>query len=349
MSTQYKTQTLGFKRESTYGTDPISLASTEYWKLGKQTIKWGEFPSEDRQLTPMYTGATRTPQEIFFGSYHAQFAPATVAVNAIPLYLALGKVTNAGAGDPYTHTITNQVVGSALPYFTIRSEDANGSVGIYESVTGSYVKNMSTSIDFSNRSNQLTYTMQTVGQKIVPPASMNFSGASDAGSLVFPGGLSDDYMFDSNTAVKWNSSFSSGVYSSGGDDITNETLNWSFMVDNDLRPDKPHDQDYPDNYKFGTQTMVCSFDMLRVGSTTKNVYDDFVTMQDNTTTANLHVKLYQDATHYIQFDMSDFTLGKVSRQHTRGTNEIPTFRCSGMFKTIKVTAVDSLVGATYYA
>ena len=344
MTDLFKSQKIGFKQSSAFGDDLIAISSTEWHQWGKYNKLWGSFPTEKRELAALVTGAARTPQDIYFGKYQTAAGIHASAVNAIPLYYALGKVTNSGAGDPYTHVIEAQDVGTVLPNFVMRSEDFSSETGIYDSYLGNYIKNLMFQIDFRQRSNMASYGITTVGQQIAAP---QFAGASS--NLIVPGAHTVHYKHSSAMVFNWGGTFSSGVYSSGGTAMTDDVLDFSLTIDNDLIPDRPQSQSYPSNYVFGPQVMVATFDIIRNSANAKTIYTDFVTMQDNTTSKNLHFKIYQDATHYLQFDCSNFVLDSVVRNNTVNTTDLPTFRCSGMFETIKITALDPLAGATWYA
>jgi hypothetical protein len=343
MTDLFENQTIGFKRSATYGDDLIAAADTEHWRWGKHNALWGDYPLDKRELRALVTGAARTPQKNYFAKYFVGGIINATAINAIPLYYALGKVTNSGAGDPYTHVIENAEIGSDLPDFVQRSEDASTEANIYESYLGNYIKNLTMSVDWSDKTQMMAYGINTWGQQTAAP---QFGGA--ASNLIAPGGNDNHFLYDNNSVVNWNGNFTDGVYSSGGTDITDDVRIFALTIDNNLVDDTPQGQYYPDNFIFGGQMMIASFDILRNSANAKTVYTDFRTMANNETTRNMHFKIYQSATHYIQVDMSDFTLGAVERNNTAGTTEEPVFRCSGQFKTIKVTAVDPLAGATYY-
>lgn len=344
MTARFQNQTIGFKRSSSYADDLISLASTEYYQFGKQNILWGSFPTEKRDLNIHVTGAARTPQDVYFPGYAVGTAMNVTAVNAIPLYYALGKTTNSGS-NPYTHVLEGADVGSALPDFLLRSEDYSSETGIYDSYLGNYIKNLNFSIDFRQRANMAVYGINGVGQRIATP---QFAGVSEPGKLIIPGAHDKHFMWSNAMVANWGGTFSSGVYSSGGTAITDDILDFSLVIDNSLTPDKPQSQSYPADYVFGNQVFVATFDIMRQSANSKIVYTDFLTMQDGSTKKNFHFKIYQDTTHYIQVDMENFTLGGVTRNNTVGTKELPIFTCQGIFQTIKVTAYDPLIGSTWY-
>lgn len=305
----------------------------------------GDIPLEKRELINYFTGASVAPQDIYFAEYGAEGNPAFTAVNAIPFYLAMGKVTNTGASDPFTHKIEKRDLGTDLPSFTHRNERYSSAAGRYDSLTGNYVRNLTYAHDFSQLNRFSTYQMLFNGTKRYAP---QFAGQHTTGPVI-PGSHDKHYMQELGTfAVKWDATFASGQYSTGGDDLSTIIQNFQLIVNNNLVPEKPAGQDYPSDYIMGRQNYIASFDILDDGTGADAVYDDFITMQDNSTKKNMHYKIYQSATHYLQLDMENFMLGKAEQKFNYDKRENPVIRCSGLFTDLIVQAVDPLAGATYY-
>ena len=358
--TKYDYQTLGWLYGGTYGDDNIDDATVQTYLYGKYNFPWGDFPMEKRELVSMFTGADVTPQQNYFGKRSIDKGVSFTAINGIPLYWALGRVNNSGVSDPYTHIAGPRQIGSDPPFVNDRTEDdSSASNGLYDHFLGLYTKNLNFNLNLADRSSMATYALQQLGQRRVAPddaSATSFTGRADAEPIA-PGSHDDHYRPDTNFKFLWDTTLTSGnpnwydngLYSSGGDVLTEELHNFSLTIDNTMRMDKPDSQDYPDNYIFGEMALVASFEVYREGTTAKNLKTDFDTMSDNSTTKNAHIKIYQNANHYIQIDMANFTLGHVKRDHTRGTERIPTFKCHGLFTDIRAKIVDPLPGGTWYA
>lgn len=349
MTTGYKHQKLGWLAEvDGYAEDPFDAASNTWYRLGKYNTPWGDFPTEDRTLSQLFTGASQRAQDTYFHEYMAQAGLSVSAVNGLPLYWALGNVSHLSTSDPFLRIFRGRDIGDDLPSICPRTEDTDDDTDdnkIYEHYPGMYVQNLTTSIDFSSDLPFLVYLMQLTGTQITSPS---FSGVMDT-DPVYPGGVSDHYMRDSNFACLWDIDLeTSGDYEgtnagTGTDiDIKNEIMSYSLVIDNALIPDRPQDQEYPDDYFKLIQSFLLNFSLLRDGDNTYKIYDDFITMQDNETTRNMHFAIYQDATHYLQIDLKNVSIGKVTRGNTAGTNRLPTFDVQCMAEDVAVTEGSSI-------
>ena len=340
------TQTLGIKiNTGSYGADVITAAATEYYKLGTFYQSFGEFINDKRELHFDLTGAYRYPRAVTVAKHMVSGGITSTAVNAMPLYLAMGKYTSDGVTQSQN---VNQLdlmdFDSILPEFVVRNEDYNSTVGMYAHNVGCYVQNLNTAIDLRQPGNYLTYNSTIAGQRTVTPG---FAGASTAGKLVYPGSEDNEYKLDNNTVLNWGGTFASHEYSSGGDAIINELIDISLMIDNSLIPRTPNGQQYPKKFQMGYQ--IPAFSMTIDRREYAQLSDDFQTMADGTTTKNVYFKIYQSADDYMEWHIENFMIQSIKAPNVQNNenryDQVITGNMAGLRVKEYSTNVD---GDTYY-
>lgn len=153
----------------TYGTSTITGAGDTTYKLGAIDAE-SHLPSPQTLIHYMPTAVNAkevADGKLFKGKFIVDGMYGLIAQNGIPIWLAMGNSSTAGAG-PYTHTITPYTDGTLLPSITFQHERAGDGTDWNSQAVGVKVRRMTIAHDF-NKAPFLMYRLDVVGKQVADP------------------------------------------------------------------------------------------------------------------------------------------------------------------------------------
>jgi len=158
----------GYVKEATYGTlttildgagDTVYLAGA----LSQENVVYNIVTTLHRKATSYNVKELTSNNDTFKGKYTVTGMWPMVAQNGIPVWMALGASSTAGAG-PYTHTITPTTDGTKIPSFAIYHEAAGSGTTLPFALSGMKCNTLLMRHDFANAP-FLMYRMDWLGRK----------------------------------------------------------------------------------------------------------------------------------------------------------------------------------------
>lgn len=337
------TQVLSWRKESTFGTDPITDANTAIYYFMKAQRSLGDFPALQTSLFPYYNNSNQV-QELVRHSQTVTANLAGIPVNALPFYWALGNSSNSGAGAVKTHTITPV---NTLPSITSRKE----SVSHYEHMTGIYLQSLNYRHNFEQGPNSFPImVMGLAGLKPVDPKT-DAPSTKAAMTPVYPGSDSSHWRKDSGFLLKYDNAAQTPV------SLETQVLDYNLQITNIMSYayDRQTSITQPVDLYNGQQIVVLDLTVL-ADSTSKRLMSDFYDDVRTSATTTYDFKYYAQkptTTHNIQIDTKAMTVKQVIQNDANYLGEERsvyrlTAMCPATATNMIVTAKDELHDADFY-
>lgn len=327
------TSKIGFRHESTPGTDPISSADTDpndrYWRFGRFTHDINNLiPIETHEWEPIYKANARNPSDSQLSRTHVSNGVAYYPVNLVPYQMIMGNATSHSAtvGANNVHTINNINSGS-LDTFTVRSEMTGGTDDKYSSSTNCKAQSLSGLINMMGDWKVLSHTLSYNAIKTDTPT---LNSAHDGlkyptGDATMTGTETDTlFKYDTNSAFTWD-----------GDPFINEMALFDYMIINN------HTLKYAENTAQLDAIHEGNYQYLFSGSFWRGDCSEFYTDYLAETQKTMVFTLYAEATNYVTLTWSNTTLLQVDAPYASGDNK-KFWNIRGYAEDLTITGIDGL-------
>lgn len=318
-------QVIGFAKEATPETDPITLVNSNYWLLGNMTQQHG-LPVVQHEWVPVYFD-NRDPTEMFLNKSITRSTVGFLPVNTVQFYQYLG-VCSTTADPGNVHTITGLNTGN-LETFTLRMESRGGAADKFWTTLGNRVANVTFSVNFRQPEIPAVMAVSYIGIKQAT-ATLNETHTTgvkyptDTGAM---GGTenSNPYRIGSDTVFTWD-----------GDSYIDAIRNFTYQGVNIFAPHWIQNQNEVEFLFEGKRTQIVGWDVLMGKSS--NMFTDFQAKS----LKNSQLKIFNSATNYLQLDFTDVGLEKMEPvKHPTDWRE-RVYRCEAKVRTTQVTSLDGI-------
>ena len=323
---------IGFRHESTEGTDPISSADTDpndrYWRFGRITQDINNLvPIETHNWAPIYKGDLRNPADSQLITTQVSSGVAYYPVNLIPYQLIMGNASSHSVAAN-VHTINN-INSGALDTFTVRSEMIGGTDDKFSSSTGCKAQSLSGMINFMDNWNVLSHTLSFNGFKTdTPTLNSAHDGRKYPTTNAEMGGteVDDIFKFDSNTLWSWD-----------GDDFIDELAIFNFMIVNNQKLGFVENQAELEFIDEGNYQFMITASLWR--GNCSELYTDYLAE----TQKDIVFTIYAGATNYVTLTWSNVALGELRAPQGLGENK-KFWNIGGFAEDLVITGKDGLDG-----
>ena len=249
-------------------------------------------------------------------------------VNGIPYYYIMGNSVTASS----IHTLS-ALSTSAVPTMTYRIEDNNGTAPTRDEIVGCKVKNVVYQLDHSRKGSIGTMAINLDGIGFNTPAT------STTIAPAYPSSKTGLYKPDSNFVFKWDSDLAS---SPSGDDFRTYLTNMNLSTGRVLLPEQVMNQAEIEHNFIGDLFHTFSFRVPR--GPDKSFWDDFKAE----TLHNFTYRIYNSASEYIWFDMTDAAIWDIKRPwEKRAGNNTPHYQVEGTVRSASIKVKDGVANSFY--
>ena len=289
----HKNEVIGFKKQSSKGSNSITSENDVYYTFGLYGINWGEYPTPDSDIKALYRNS-RKPVELKRTGYRINKAISAIVTNLAVLKFLFGDPTTTDLGGGlYKHIYS---LKTSIDYFTLRyaSYEAGGQISNHN--IDCIVNAHTLSFDNENKTGYLTHV---IGIDALSAIDAPYTAEHK------PGDIDTDYYADSN--------LTSLVYDSS--DITELLRAISITVIPSIERIGNKSQAHDSGYVKGAFDFGGSLSLYRKEN--NSVFDDFITdIADNSISSkSLVFKIYSSSSKYIQVSMSGVNVVRATMKH----------------------------------
>ncbi len=345
MSTRHSRQNIGWAEEAIIGTSPLAdVGVTAYYYFGPYAATPGEMPSYEKTFIPYYTSSVEADEMVHVEDKITQ-SLAFIMTNGLMDYYLYGDVTNGGGASPEsTHTLAFH----AIPLtFTVRWESGYSTQAtvIKREITNCKIQSRVINWDFVEDGNAVTMGINIEG--------LGYGAALDNDAIAAP-------IFAKSTNQTVDLPFIKGVSSSEVIEWESTTktsaIDWSGVLlkctltsARNIKKIKYDSSTTSSFHTSGKVEHVVEFiirrDTVTAGST--DFLDDFEA-SGSSGTDDLQIKLFSDATRYMDIDMQGIRLASVKPNIAiLGNNEVPIYECAGTVQNVVPIYLDGVADARY--
>ncbi len=346
MSTRHSRQNIGWAEEGTENTSPLAdVSSTKYFYFGPIVATPGMLPSYEKIWIAYHNGGAIEPSELVVVDKKVTETLSFVMTNGLMDYYLYGDVTNTGAADPeQLHTISFHDFPLT---FTVRWETGYGTAAtvIKREVTGSKIQSRVINWDFTTPGNPVTMGINIEGRGY--GVALDNAQIADPVHAKSQTSTLDNAFFlgkSSNEVIEWDSTTKGSAI-----DWSNILLKCILTSARFHKRTKYAPNTTTSEIHMGKVAHSVEFVVLRdtVAAHTTDFLADFEA--DNTSGGDdLQIKLYSDATRYMDIDMQGVSLSQVKPNYARiEDNEVPTWECVGTVKNVVPAYLDGCLNAKY--